>query len=248
MQNLPFPGKHPLQFSVLLLVLILIIQAAGVVIAQQLGLPLTHFSVYSEVILSLILVILVSRLGWWQEIGFRKLERYGSLVLFLPALALPLGNLTFGIAAMPGSALAASAVLALTSGFVEEVVFRGLMLRAFLPQGEWKAALVTAALFGFTHIANVAAGYDALYVVVQICYALAIGFGFGAMAIKGRAIWPLILAHSLGNFIALINNGQIGTQFFLVSLAYIVLFAGYGLYLMIRKSNPPGLAHPASES
>jgi membrane protease YdiL (CAAX protease family) len=237
MKNLRFSEKHPFLFSFLMLLLLVIVQAAGVVIAQLMDLPLTSFSGYTEAVLVIILVIIVSKLGWWQEIGFRKPERPTNLLLFLPALALTIGNLTFGIAITQGTALLIFAFLAVTSGFVEEVIFRGLMLRAFLPKGEWKAVLITTAAFGLTHLVNVMAGYDPVYAVIQVCYALSIGFGFGVMVIKGRAIWPLIIAHALGNFFAFINNGQIGTQLYVVSLTYIVLFTGYGFYLMLHKND-----------
>jgi membrane protease YdiL (CAAX protease family) len=95
--------------------------------------------------------------------------------------------------------------------------------------------LVTStALFGLTHALNVFAGHDPLYAALQVGYALAIGFGFGAMVLKSRLLWPLALTHGLGNFFAFINAGQIGPQLFVVLTLYIVLFVGYGLYLMLR--------------
>jgi membrane protease YdiL (CAAX protease family) len=237
MNNFRFAEKHPFSFSFLLLLMLVIVQAVGVGIAQQTGLPLNKLTVYTEFVLAFLLVIIVTRLGWWKEIGFRKPATLASLLLYLPALALPIGNLTFGFSAIQPFTLLNAALVAAFSGFVEEVTFRGLMLRAFLPRGEWKAVLITTAFFGFVHAINVVAGYEPLYVVIQIFYALAIGFGFGAMAIKGRMIWPLIIAHGLGNFFGLINNGQIGTHLFIVSLVYIILFTGYGLFLMLRKND-----------
>ena len=126
---------------------------------------------------------------------------------------------------------------------MEEVTFRGLVLRAILPRGEWKAVLISTAFFGFVDAVNVVAGYDPLYVVLQIFYALAIGFGFGAMVVKGRMIWPLIIAHGLGNFFAFINNGQTGTHLYIVSLVYIILFTGYGIFLLLGKNE--GSTKPA---
>lgn len=225
--------RHPLRFSLLLLLLLIVVQAVGVGAAQQMGLPPTTFAVYTEAFLAVILALFVSLLHWWPEIGFRLPAARSRLLLFLPALALPLGNLTFGIAERAWPALLSAALLALLSGFVEEVAFRGLMLRAFRPTGTWRALLVSTALFGLTHAFNVLAGYEPLYALIQIAYALAIGFGFGAMVLKGRMLWPLILAHALGNFVAFINGGEIGPQLYLVSLFYILLFAGYGFYLMV---------------
>ena len=229
--------NHPFRFSIFILLTLVIVQGIGVTIASLLGQSPDSFGVYTEIVLSLVLVILISKLGWWQEIGFRKPVHPAKLLLFLPALALPLGNLTFGISVAQMSVLLNFALLAIASGFVEEGLFRGLMLRAFLPRGKWQAVLITTALFGFTHLMNIFAGYEPLYAVVQVCYALAIGFGFGAMAIKGRLLWPLVIAHALGNFFAFINDGQIGPQFFAISIFYIILFTGYGLVLMLRKED-----------
>jgi uncharacterized protein len=234
MKSLGAVERHPFRFSFLLLLLLVLVQAAGVVIASRVGLPASSIGTFTEIVLALILIILVSRLRWWNEIGFRKLEHPADLLYFLPALALPIGNLTFGIAVTEVSALLSFATLAIASGFVEEVIFRGLILRAFVPRGQWKALVTSSALFGFTHALNVFAGHDPLYATLQVGYALAIGFGFGAMALKSRLLWPLALAHGLGNFFAFINGGQVGPYFFVVSTLYIVLFVGYGLYLMLR--------------
>jgi hypothetical protein len=81
---------------------------------------------------------------------------------------------------------------------------------------------------------NIFAGHAPVYAALQVGYALAIGFGFGAIALKSRLLWPLALVHGLGNFIALINDGQLGLHLFVLLALCIALFVGYGLYLMLR--------------
>lgn len=248
METEGFPQRRPYLFSFMLLLLLIVVNGAGVAIAQSTGLPLTSIVVYTELALAIILVVIVSKLGWWQEIGFRKATRPGVLWLFAPSLALFLGNLTFGIHVTHASALATFTLLALLSGFVEEVIFRGLILRALLSRGEGTALLVTTLLFGFAHAGNALAGSDPLYVTVQIAYSLAIGFGFGAMALRGRLLWPLVLAHGLGNFIAFINTGDqqqvtgspVSMHLLIMLVLYIMIFTGYGLYLRTT----PGKAGP----
>lgn len=72
-----------------------------------------------------------------------------------------------------------------------------------------------------------------MYVVLQVAYSLAIGIGFGAMALRGRLIWPLVIAHGLGNFIAFINSdGYAANHLYAVIIVYIVVFTGYSIYLM----------------
>lgn len=238
-----FPEKRPVLFSVLVLLVYFIVQAAGVVSATRLGLPLTTFAFYSQIVLTLILIGVTSGLHWWTDIGFRKPKNWASLWLFLPGLALVIGNLTFGIHVTQIPALILFFSLAIASGFTEEVTFRGLILRAFLPRGAWAAVGISTLFFGFAHLANIFAGSNPAYALLQVAYALAIGFAFGAMALHGRMLWPLILAHGLGNFVAFINTdtgqitgSEITPQVWIISVIYIVLFTGYGLYVMRRKA------------
>jgi membrane protease YdiL (CAAX protease family) len=107
----------------------------GVVAAERMDLLPTSLQIFTGCALALALSAIVSALRWWEAIGFRRPERVASLVLFVPALALVVGNLTFGISQAPFMTIVVAAVAAASSGFVEEVVFRGLMLRAFLPRG-----------------------------------------------------------------------------------------------------------------
>ena len=241
MPTLRLPERRPILFSFLIVLLLVAMQAVGVVVATRMGLPPTSLRVFTECALALALIVIISSLRWWGAIGFRRPESVASLVLYVPAIALLVGNLTFGIGQRSFSAIAVAAVVAATSGFVEEVVFRGLMLRAFLPKGAWTAVITTSAVFGLTHALNVFAGYAPLYALLQVAYALAIGFCFGAMVVKGRLLWPLIIAHGLGNFAAFMNDGQVGTHLYVVTIVYVVLFTGYGLYLMTR---PDLLSYP----
>ena len=239
---LRFAERQPLVFSLLILALLLAVNAAGVAAAQAMSLPPQSFSLVTEIVVVIVLAIVVSAMRWWREIGFRKAESPKALLWFLPALALTAGSLSFGIYTTEIRALLVFAVLAAASGFVEETIFRGLMLRAFLPRGAWTAVLVPSVIFGLSHAANLLAGADPLVTGVQILYALAIGIGFGAVAVKTRLIWPLVIAHGLGNFFSFINaptnqalTGSLLTHFLVVTSAYVVLFTAYGLYLMLHK-------------
>lgn len=229
--------QRPYRFCLLLLLVLIVANAAALAVSRSMGVPVTFVLVFSELLVAALLVLIVFRLGWWSEIGFTRPERPGALWLFAPALLLPLGNLTFGLAPVAARELLLFALLAALSGFVEEVIFRGLMLRALLVRGERAALLGTSGLFGVAHAGSLAAGSDPLYVVLQIAYSLAIGFSFGAMALRGRLLWPLIAAHGLGNFIAFINVGErFAGHLATVVAAYIVAFVGYGLFLVRASS------------
>jgi CAAX protease family protein len=81
-------------------------------------------------------------------------------------------------------------LLALMIGFVEESVFRGLMLTALREPGEWWAIVVTSVLFGVTHLANVLAGATLLETVSQVAYSVAIGVAFAALVLRKAPSGP----------------------------------------------------------
>ncbi|WP_295165747.1 CPBP family intramembrane glutamic endopeptidase [uncultured Brevundimonas sp.] len=85
---------------------------------------------------------------------------------------------------------------AIQSGVVEEIMIRAILLRlVWRAFGPWIAFAVSAALFGFGHIANPNAT-----VFAAICIALEAGIMLGAFyALSGR-IWISIGVHAAWNF------------------------------------------------
>ena len=73
--------------------------------------------------------------------------------------------------------------------FVEELLFRGLILENLLPCGKTVAIFGSAFLFGMMH-----------QNVEQLLYATGAGIVFGWIYVRTRSIWPCVLAHFINNF------------------------------------------------
>jgi membrane protease YdiL (CAAX protease family) len=63
-----------------------------------------------------------------------------------------LANLVGGLQPTDLGRASSFLALALAVGFVEEVYFRGLMLRPLLARGTWRAVMVSTVLFGAMHL------------------------------------------------------------------------------------------------
>ncbi|MBE6701937.1 MAG: CPBP family intramembrane metalloprotease [Ruminococcaceae bacterium] len=83
---------------------------------------------------------------------------------------------------------------ALVPAFVEEFLFRGVVLSHLLRYGKTTAVLFSALLFGIMH-QNAA----------QLLYAVAAGLVLGFIYLKTRSIWPCVLLHFFNNFLSLIQ-------------------------------------------
>lgn len=83
-------------------------------------------------------------------------------------------------------------VIALSAGICEEVMFRGLMMKAYEKMGKWKAIIISACLFGFFH-----------FNIQNLIGPIFLGIVFGYMVYKTNSLFSAIIAHATNNGLAL---------------------------------------------
>ena len=241
-----FPERHPYLFVGLVELLII-----GVYLAAGTADHFFQFGglgVYAvaNAALTIALAGLITALGWWRRVGFRRVGRREWLWL-LPMCLPVLLNFYPGLAPGGVVAVAGFVVLALMVGFVEEAAFRGLMLRALERVGTARAVAITTVLFSLTHLMNMMAGEGALQAVLQLCYSAAIGFAFTAYALRTGAIWPLIIVHALIDLVAFLQDGAVAVPPAVeTTLAAVVTvwFVAWGWYLMSRRPDATEAGQP----
>lgn len=102
--------------------------------------------------------------------------------------------------------------LAVVPAFVEELLFRGLILGNLLPYGRTTAILASALLFGVMH-----------QNAEQLFYATAAGVVLGWVYVRTRSIWPCVLLHFVNNFQSVLQTAVL--QRLPESTANAVLYA-----------------------
>lgn len=121
-------------------------------------------------------------------------------------------------------------------GFLEEVIFRGLLFKAMCPGGIKSAFMVSSLTFGIGHIVNLLNGAELLPTLLQICYAVAIGFLFTLIFYKGKSLWPCILTHSIFNSLSAFSVEPDTTGRILTAVALCVIPIAYALWLLKSES------------
>ena len=177
--------------------------------------------------------------------GFKGKTR--AFLWFLPLIAMTCINLKNGLRLT--APLAVSLLMMANTaiaGYVEEVIFRGFLFRGMAKDNLRSAIIVSAVTFGVGHIVNLFNTADVLSVLLQVCYAVTIGFLYTVIVYKGGSLWPCIASHMFVNgssvfateegvfseLIAMIF-GHTGTDLVQVcSAALIILISGsYALWL-----------------
>ena len=165
-------------------------------------------------------------------------ERYGlchatvpawRFLFYLPLLILASGNLWNGFAVnYSPAATACRIVCMLCVGFLEEVIFRGLLFVAIEKNNIRSAVIISSVTFGVGHIINLfnGSGMELVDNLCQIVFAVAVGFLLVTIFYRGGSLLPCILVHSaintLGTFA---NDTNLTAKMHLLHLAVLIVIA-----------------------
>ncbi len=146
------------------------------------------------------------------------LRRYGlcspsvparRLLYYAPLLLLATENLWNGVAVsdLP-AAILCRVVCMLCVGFLEEVIFRGLLYKAMAEDSPRAAMIVSSVTFGIGHFLNLinGSGMDIASNVCQVVFAIVMGFLFVTLFDRGGSLLPCILTHSAINALSTFAN------------------------------------------
>ena len=123
---------------------------------------------------------------------------------YVPLFILASGNLWNGIAlnySLPETVC--RIVCMLCVGFLEEVIFRGLLFTAIAKDNIKSAVVLSSVTFGIGHIINLfnGSGMDLVNNLCQIVFATAVGFLLVTIFYRGGSLLPCILVHSAINIL-----------------------------------------------
>ncbi len=149
--------------------------------------------------LGAVVLLLAARILFrWNDLGF---NRPHSLlrVMWFPSLYLVFFAGVIALFGLPPlSAVFFVGVNTLLVGISEEVMFRGVLFRAFDKAiSLWPAILITSVLFGAVHILNVFITGDLVPALMQAVAATMSGIVFMAILLRTGSIWPAIVYHFL---------------------------------------------------
>lgn len=122
-------------------------------------------------------------------------------------------------------------------GFIEEILFRGYLLRLLLKRSTRLAILISSLTFALGHIVNLANGADLVPTLLQLVYALAIGVMLSVFVVKTGHLLPCCLFHGVFNALAAFSNEAGQTVGYQIAVCVVIslLSVGYAAYLWRRK-------------
>ena len=168
-----------------------------------------------------------------------------GILLPLPALIVPLWNILqiklYDAPLVAGTTAVIAAIFhGIGPGVSEEVFCRGFTVSNLMriwkdkPNRIFLSVLVSGAAFGLLHAVNVIVTGDAFAAIIQVIYTAAIGIFYGAVFVRSRNIWGVIIMHTLTDvsaFIAVFDGNVTGMDIAFCAVGSLI-FIAIALYLI----------------
>lgn len=201
--------KSNMWFAILWIALYCVLMSLGDSISVALGVQKSvTFAVGLS--LSILLFLFLRKNDLLDAYGICRAKASARFMLYyIPLIIMLAANLLCGFALRENAWEAALSVCTmLCVGFLEEVIFRGLLFEAMRKDNLRVAVIVSSVTFGVGHIINLinASGTELLPNLFQVVYATAAGFMFVMIYYKTRSLLICIVAHGIFNSLGVFAN------------------------------------------
>lgn len=223
--------KHETIFTIGLIVIYVVVNSY---LMQNYGYTSIQSAIANTImtILLIILVILIKRVKYY---GLTKPNNPKRLLYFIPLIIISLFSIRNGINTdNPTNEIIFYILTMINVGFIEEMIFRGFLFKMMEKDNVKTAIIVSSITFGIGHMVNLLNGADFIPTLLQVCYAISIGYMLVMVFYKSKSLIPCIIFHSVFNALSIFNS----TESTLLSIiVLIILSLGYGLYIdkMIKE-------------
>ena len=236
--------KSDLWFSIVWIIAYVILASIGDNLSLEIGIEKV-VTLPILIILSFVLFFFISKNKLYNKYGLCKSNvNHSKMLFYIPLIILITTNLWYGVALNFTCLETVFYILSMFCvGFLEEMIFRGLLFKAMEQNDVKSAIIVSSVTFGIGHIVNLINGSGANLIsnLLQVVYAMAIGFTFVMIFYKTKSILPCIMTHSIFNALsAFSNEAIIIPQNEIISGIIITIIAGvYALYItfMIKEKD-----------
>lgn len=188
-------------------------------------------------ILSVILFIYLRKGRLLDYYGFCDPKGSGRDYLwFIPLVLISTVNLWTGIAQNENFLNTIIYIFSMFAvGFLEELIFRGLLFKSLSKANLTLAIVVSTLTFGASYILELFSGHlhgDVLLLILSEC---SVGFCYTILFYVGGSILPCILSHAFYNATYILTSETTYTAFVIVTVIQILMCTGYGIWLLCHN-------------
>jgi len=228
-----FFEKHEMLITILLIIIYVVSNSFCM---QNFGVA-DYRTTIVNFVLSLVIIIFIIKNKLGEYYGLTKLPKFKEFLYFIPLVIIMSVNLWSGINLSNSRTEITFYILSMIGvGFLEEIIFRGFLFKMMEKDNVNRAIIVTSLTFGIGHIVNLLNGEDLLHTLMQVCYAIAIGYLFVIIFQKGKSLWPCIITHAVFNALSIFNVENM-ISIYIAPIFLIIIPIWYAIYIKNVKFN-----------
>ena len=236
--------KSKIWFAISWIIAYCVLMSVGDALSASIGIE-KSVTLAIGILLSAILQLFLKKNGLFSDYGLCKPKASAkSMLFYIPILVMLTANLWYGVTLNYGVLETVLYILAMFCvGFLEEVIFRGLLFEAMRKDNVKAAIIVSSVTFGIGHIINLinGSGAELLPNLLQVIYATAAGFMFVMMCYKSKCLIGCIVTHGAFNALSVFANEANATaeMRILTAILLTVITGSYTLYLALSMKGKP---------
>ncbi len=230
--------KSKIWFAVLFIILYCVLFSLGDYFSTLVGTQ-KLFTFDVGLIITLILLSFLKKYGLFEEYGLCKPKSsIKSMIFYLPILVMLSVNLWGGVTLNYSVTESVLCVLSMfLVGFLEEIIFRGLLFNAMKTSSIKWAVIVSSVTFGIGHIINLFNGSNADLIpnLLQVVYATTAGFMFVTIYLKSKSLIVCIVSHGLFNALSVFSTSvlQDFNMQIITAVVLTIVTGAYAVYLAL---------------
>ena len=216
--------KHETSFTIALIIIYVV---ANSYTMQNFGYTSIQSAIINTILSALILtlIILIKRVKFY---GLTKPEKPKQFLYFIPLIIISLFNLRQGIHINnTTSEIIFHIITMLNVGFLEEIILRGFLFKMMEKDNIKFAIIVSSITFGIGHIVNLLNGAALLPTLLQVCYAIAIGYMLVTVFYKSKSLIPCIIFHAVFNSLSIFSAGESSIISTIILMAMCLTYSLY---------------------
>ena len=219
--------KNELTFALLWIVVYCVLQSLANPLNKRIGIGYSASAAFC-ILQAVILFAFIRKNHLQKRYGLCKSSVPACRFLYyVPLLLLASGNLWNGFALNYSPAETALRVVCmLCVGFLEEIIFRGLLFKAIARDNIKSAITISSVTFGIGHIINLfnGSGMNLLNNLCQIVFAIAVGFLLVTIFYRSGSLIPCIIVHSaINTFSTFANDTNLTAEMHLLHIAILIV-------------------------
>ena len=236
--------KSQIWFAVAWIIAYCVLMSVGDALSASIGMD-KSVTLAIGIVLSGIVLLFLKKHGLSRDYGLCAPKASAkSMLFYIPILVMLTANLWYGVTLNYGVLETVLYILAMFCvGFLEEVIFRGLLFEAMRKDNVKAAIIVSSVTFGIGHIINLinGSGAELLPNLLQVIYATAAGFMFVMMYYKSKSLIGCIVIHGAFNALSVFANEANATaeMRILTAILLTVITGSYALHLALSMKGKP---------